>query len=206
MKKVLLYLLVAAAAFLIGAAAQSAAARTSARARAPIENVAVVVPPLIENAQNIETSCEESIAKPEIKYPKSEVVFDYNFKKFDPVGTYYPLRRLPYTLREFESIEIGGDYGDENHGNVYVDVAGTGNYNAAYTSFGTVTNRRVKLRFVADSSELDEFRFEGEFLRQGNVWNAADNVPVLRGTLQRFSNKQKVAEATVEFAIESGGC
>jgi hypothetical protein len=58
------------------------------------------------------------------------------------------------------------------------------------------------------SADGIEYRFDGEFLhRDLSAVANKENTPVLRGTLTKIKNGQKVAEAKVSFWLEqSHGC
>ena len=135
-----------------------------------------------------------------------EVVFDYDPTQFNPRGDYLILGRKPKEFREFDSIELAVDE-DKISGRVLISTSSYDDeYGAIYKISGVVTNQRISLIAVPSSEEAVGYRFEGEFLRQGELWRAGKSQAVLKGRLSKIKNGETIAEAVVKFRIEYLGC
>jgi hypothetical protein len=134
-----------------------------------------------------------------------EVVFDYDPTKFFPRGDYFILGRKPKEFREFDCFEIAVDE-DKISGSLMVSTFINGEYGGIYGITGVVTKERIS--FVATPTSEDDFgyRFDGEFLRDGELWRAGRFQPVLKGRLSKVKGGVTVAEAEVKFRIEYLGC
>lgn len=212
MKRILLNMLAVAAAFAAGALVENLA-NYAPRAAAPPP---VSQTPPVEDA-SVERESLERDQESDLRAPakqsetyacwkdaaKSRVVFGHNRKKFNPSATYYPAQDLPAAFRDFVGIEI--NVSDEGS-TVYLVNAAAEPYRLAYTSSGTITNLGANLTFIRNSLEHDEYRFEGEFLRHGEMWDAPENTAVLKGKLQKIYNGVKIAETKVSFIVETEGC
>lgn len=147
--------------------------------------------------------------------PAPEFVFDYDPKEFNPRGDYFILGRKPKDFREFDFFELvteeidskawgfatfGTNYYGKNE--EYHIISGNGEYAVK----GSVTKKR--LVFVASplSDEDFEFRFDGRFLKSGQIYKADKNQAVLKGKLTKLKNGVKIAEREVKFRIEYLGC
>ena len=136
------------------------------------------------------------------------VIFDYDSTEFNPRGDYYILGRKPKEFREFDCLELAVD--DNTYGQVrgqimiqtYVDEM----YAATYAISGRVDNKRIYLVTEPFSEEDVGYRFEGEFLRQGELWRARKSQAVLKGRLTKVKDGRTIAEAVVKFRIEYLGC
>ena len=135
-----------------------------------------------------------------------EVAFDYDPIEFNPRGDYFILGRKPKEFREFDGLEIAVDE-DKISGRVMISTYENGEYGGIYGISGVVTDRRISL-VAKPVNEEDDFgyRFEGEFLRKGELWRAAKYEPVLKGRLSKTKGGETIAEAEVKFRIEYLGC
>ena len=135
-----------------------------------------------------------------------EVVFDYDPTEFNPRGDYFILGRKPKTFREFDCLQIAVDE-DKISGRVmistYVDAVG---YESIYAISGVVTKRRISVVAKPVSEDAAAYRFEGEFLRSGELWRAGKSPAVLKGRLSKIKGGETIAEAVVKFRIEYLGC
>ena len=78
---------------------------------------------------------------------KSEVVFDYDPKEFNPRGDYFILGRKPKAFREFDCLELAvDDYGNGKAlGQAMVQTYADQTYSAIYGVSGVVTKQRICL-------------------------------------------------------------
>ena len=139
---------------------------------------------------------------------KSEFVFDYDPAEFNPRGTYYILGPKPKGFRNFDCLAVA--VGTNNNGTIWGAVliatySGAG-YDAPHIISAVVNKQGITL--VAEPFAEDDvgYRFEGEFLRQGELWRARKSEAVLKGRLTKTKAGEKVAEAMVKFRIEYLGC
>jgi hypothetical protein len=198
MKRTLGYVLVAFATFLIGTASHSVF-YTQAEPPPHFHEdwVPTVAPQVVNDFPPQETR------------KKSEYVFDYDPAEFNPRGTYRILGRKPKGFRNFDCLELGVDKHAHNgkpYGSVVLGTLSGAGYDAPHTISAVVTKQWIYL--VATPIPEDDFgyRFEGQFLRQGELWRAGPSKAVLKGRLTKTKGGEKVAEAMVEFRIEYLGC
>jgi hypothetical protein len=147
--------------------------------------------------------------------PLPEFTFDYDPKEFNPRGVYFILGRKPKEFREFEAFEMAID---ETNGRVWgYPVFATRYYgnnedyhvitgNGEYALKGLVTKKRLIFVAAPISEEDFEYRFDGRFLKSGQVYKAGKNQAVLKGKLTKLKNGVKIAEREVKFRIEYLGC
>jgi len=136
---------------------------------------------------------------------KPEVVFDYDPTEFNPRGGYFILGRKPKEFREFDCLEIAVDE-DKISGRVLISTLVNGEYGEIYGISGVVTKQRISLVAEPSSEEAAGYRFEGEFLREGELWRAGKSQAVLKGRLSKVKEGKTIAEADVKFRIEYLGC
>ena len=134
-----------------------------------------------------------------------EIVFDYNPAEFNPRGDYFILGRKPKEFREVDCLEIAVDE-DKISGRVLISTRVNDEYGGIYAISGLVTDRRISVVAIPGSEDDVGYRFEGEFLRQGEVWRAGKSEAVLKGRLSKIKGDATVAEAEVKFRIEYLGC
>jgi hypothetical protein len=134
------------------------------------------------------------------------VVFDYNSAEFNPRGDYLILGRKPKGFPEFDGLEIAVDE-DKISGRVLISTSSYDDeYGAIYGISGVVTNQRISLVAKPSSEDAVDYRFDGEFLRQGELWRAGKFQPVLKGRLSKVKGGKTIAEAEIKFRIEYLGC
>ncbi len=193
MKRTLCRLLVAIATFLIGT--------TSHRVFDSREEASPV--PQSEWVRATFQERDELPVRPQLAEP--EVVFDYDPTEFNPRGDYFILGRKPKEFREFDLLEIAVDE-DRISGRVLFSTYIDGQYDGIYATSGVVTKQRISLVAKPSTEDGVGYRFEGEFLRQGEVWRAGKSQAVLKGRLSKIKGGETIAEAVVEFRIEYLGC
>jgi hypothetical protein len=140
--------------------------------------------------------------------PTPHTVFDFDQRKFDPDGAYFIAGNRPKDFDEFSHLTISPFVQDgQLRGDVWLLTETHSTNETIPAAFALVTQRRVV--FVSrQSNDGFEYRFDGEFLYK-NLYAVAnkENTPVLRGTLTKIKNGQKVAEAVVSFWLEQfHGC
>ena len=193
MKRTLCRLLVALATFLIGTTSHLVFDRREAAS--PV--------PQTEWVRDAVQDRDELPLRPQFAEP--DVVFDYNPAEFHPRGDYFILGRKPKEFREFDLLEIAVDE-DKISGQVLFSTYANGEYGGIYATSGVVTKQRIYLVAKPSSEEDVGYRFEGEFLRQGEVWRAGKSQAVLQGRLIKTKGGETIAEAEVKFRIEYLGC
>lgn len=193
MKRTLCRLLVAIATFLIGT--------TSHRVLDSHEEASPV--PQSESARVTFQDQDELPLRPQ--YVEPEVIFDYDPTEFNPRGDYFIVGRKPKEFPEFDLLEIAVDE-HKISGQVLFSTYADGQYDGIYATSGVVTKQRISLVAKPSNEEDVGYHFEGEFLRQGEVWRAGKSQAVLKGRLSKVKDGQTIAEAMVEFRIEYLGC
>ena len=146
---------------------------------------------------------DELPLRPQLVEP--EVVFDYNPAEFNPRGDYFILGRKPKEFREFDCLEIAVDE-DKISGRVLFSTYADGEYDGVDAISGVVTKQRISLVGKPVYEEDVGYRFEGEFLREGELWRAGKSQAVLKGRLSKIKGGVTIAEAVVKFRIEYLGC
>ena len=137
---------------------------------------------------------------------KPRLIFDYDPEKFWPVGDYAFTGKRPKGLSWDDSFFITiwqVDNSDDDYVRFSIfDDRGNTDLSA---SFALVTERR--LFFVTQPSpEGFLYRFDGEFLRRGVIFDSAEGEVVLKGTLTKSKGDRTVAEWPVRFAVVHDGC
>ena len=135
-----------------------------------------------------------------------EVVFDFDPTEFNPGGHYQILGRKPKGFREFDSFGLPIDERGKVIGEVWLQYFVAEAYAANYAVSGSVTKERIYLVSQPLFEGDVEYRFEGEFLRQGELWRAGRSRAVLKGRLSKIKDGVKIAEAVVRFRVEYSGC
>lgn len=193
MKRTLCRLLVAMATFLIGTSSHLVFDRHEASS--PV--------PQTEWVRFTVQDRDELPLRPQLAEP--EVVFDYNPADFNPRGDYFILGRKPKEFREFDCLEIAVDE-DRISGRVLFSTYANGEYDGVDAISGVVTKERISLVAKPRYEEAVGYRFEGEFLREGELWRAGKSQAVLKGRLTKIKGGVTIAEAVVKFRIEYLGC
>lgn len=138
----------------------------------------------------------------------SEVIFDYDQAEFNPRGDYFILGRKPKDFREFDCLELAVD-NDSNgkvSGRVMIETYADQTYSSIYAVSGLVNKQTISIVAKPVFEEDVGYSFEGEFLRQGELWRAGKSRAVLKGRLSKIKGGEKIAEAVVRFRIEYLGC
>lgn len=187
MKRTLCRLLVALATFLIGATSHRVFDRH-------------------EEASSVRVTSQDPDEFPlRPQFAEPDVVFDYDPTEFNPRGDYFILGPKPKEFSEFDCLEIAVDE-DKISGQVSISTKVESEYDVNYEITGLVTRQRIYIVAKPWSEENVGYHFEGEFLRQGEVWRAGKSEAVLKGRLSKTKDGQTIAEAEVEFRIEYLGC
>lgn len=126
-------------------------------------------------------------------------------KKFDPEGQFNPLGNAPKGLEEVASIDLfrsgrGRPFTSHTHSGV-VSTRGV------VYRFKTISVSQNKFTFTTRVRQGTSYSFAGRFLK-GGVYAEMDseawNQPLLEGTLSKFKNGKKVAEARMRFSYFGG--
>jgi hypothetical protein len=141
--------------------------------------------------------------RPQLAEP--DVVFDYDPTEFNPRGDYFILGRKPKEFREFDALEIAV-YDDKIDGRIMISTYANDEYGGIYGITGVVTKQRISLVAKPTTEDAFGYRFEGEFLRQGDLWRAGKSQAVLKGRLTKTKGGEPIAEAEFKFRIEYLGC
>ena len=141
--------------------------------------------------------------------PSPHVIFDYDPVTFDTYGAYLIAGKRPKDFDEFSYLMIS-PYVQEGklRGDVWIRTETETTAESREATFALVTQRRVVVVSRQASNDGFEYRFDGEFLYKNlSAVTNNENKPVLRGTLTKTKNGQKVAEAVVSFWLEQfHGC
>jgi len=138
--------------------------------------------------------------------PKPTLIFDYNPEKFWPVANYAFTGKRPKGLAWDDSFFIKIWHWDESlHNYVWFSVFDERGNTDLWASFALVTERR--LFFVTQpTDEGFVYRFDGEFLRGGVIFDSAEGEQVLKGTLTKSKNNRTLVEWPVKFKVVHEGC
>ena len=138
--------------------------------------------------------------------PTQYLIFDYNVKKFDPRGTYFPLNPLPKEFAAFDLFEIACDeYQGRVWGSGLVQTRANDEYDFQNANVLLVTEKRLIFYSAPRYDAQFEYRFDGEFL--GNPGRLADTgKAAMRGTLTKLKDGRKIAECVVSFDVKYLGC
>jgi len=134
-----------------------------------------------------------------------DLVCDYDPKEFNPRGVYYIIRPNRTHFREFKSLALSLDH-ERAVGTADVQTYWRGVYGGPYLVFGSITKQRLAFVAVPISEEDFEYRFDGDFLRDGVLSDAPRNAAVLKGHLTKLKRGVKIAECEVSFRVEYLGC
>lgn len=198
MKRIALRVLVAIFAFGFGVVIDRVFSRPQAHRQ--VEQVQPVISPAVPACPAPTGYAVYSVT------PPAQSIFDYNPRKFDPRGSFYPLTPLPKEFAEVSYFELAIDEEDgEVWGSAYIQAHTDTSYEFPNAQFLLITERRVF--FVTSASEETGFayRFDGEFL--ANPASRMDSgKAVVRGTLSKSKNGRTVAECKVSFDVQYLGC
>jgi len=154
-------------------------------------------------------TAEAVIARPmPVSPPKPTLIFDYDLQKFDPFGHYAFTGKRPKGLLKDDSFFIviwHLDDTDTSHDYVWFSVFDERGNTDLFASFALVTERR--LFFVTQpTDEGFVYRFDGEFLRHGVIFDSAEGEVVLKGTLIKSRDNRTLVEWPVRFKVIHEGC
>jgi hypothetical protein len=159
------------------------------------------------NASYEPITAEAVIAAPmPVIPPKPTLIFDYDPDKFSPVADYAFTGKRPKGLAWDDSFFIEIWHWDESSRNyVGFSVFDERGNTDLWASFALVTERR--LFFVTQpTDEGFVYRFDGEFLRRGVIFDSAEGEPVLKGKLTKSKNNRTLVEWPVKFKVIHQGC
>jgi len=120
--------------------------------------------------------------------------------RFDPDGSFWILNETPNEFSEFGAINLNSKRSRR------LPVQGFELRTGKRIPFKTLTVKRVNFTFTTVTVGGVSYAFSGKFLK-GGVYSAGDlddTIPVLEGTLTKFRNGQKVAEAKLKFSYFGG--
>ena len=120
--------------------------------------------------------------------------------RFDPDGTFWILGDTPNDFSEFGAINLNAKRSRQ------LSVQGFELNNGKRLRFKTLTVKRDNFNFTTFELGGVSYAFSGKFLK-GGVYSAGDldeTIPVLKGTLTKFRNGQKIAEANLTFSYFGG--
>lgn len=119
--------------------------------------------------------------------------------RFDPDGTFWIHGDPPADFSEFDSINLNAKRAK------YLQTPGLRTRTTLHR-YKTLVVKRDNLTFTTMTVRRVFYTFSGKFLK-GGVYGAGDlddETPVLEGTLTRFRNGKKVAEANLKFVYFGG--
>ncbi len=120
--------------------------------------------------------------------------------RFDPDGSFWVLGNTPNEFSEFGGINLNAKRSRQ------LPVQGFQLNNGKALRFKTITVKRDNFTFTTITVGGVSYAFSGKFLK-GGVYSAGDlddTIPVLEGTLTKFRNGQKIAEAKLKFSYFGG--
>ena len=119
--------------------------------------------------------------------------------RFDPDGTFWIKGTPPADFSDFDSINLNAKRAR------YLESPGLRMRTTVYR-YKTLVVKRDNFTFTTMTVRGVFYTFSGKFLR-GGVYSAGDfddETPVLEGTLTRFRDGRKVAEANLKFTYFGG--
>jgi hypothetical protein len=120
--------------------------------------------------------------------------------RFNPDGQFWILGDTPHDFSEFGAINLNAKRSRQ------LPPQGFELNNGKRVRFKTLTVKRDNFTFTTFEIGGASYAFSGKFLK-GGVYSAGDlddTIPVLKGTLTKFRNGQKVAEANLTFSYFGG--
>ncbi len=119
--------------------------------------------------------------------------------RFDPDGTFWIKGKPPADFSDFDSINLNAKRVR------HLESPGLRMRTTVYR-YKTLVVKRDNFTFTTMTVRGVSYTFSGKFLR-GGVYSAGDfddETPVLEGTLTRFRDGRKVAEANLKFTYFGG--
>jgi hypothetical protein len=141
--------------------------------------------------------------------PSPHVIFEYDPVTFDTYGTYLIAGKRPKDFDELSYLMISPYVqAGKLRGDVWIHTESETTEESKEAVFALITHRRVLVVTRQSTTDGIEYRFDGEFLYKNlHAFANKENTPVLRGTLTKIQNGQKVAEAAVSFSLgQFHGC
>ncbi len=159
------------------------------------------------NVSTAPIAAEAVIARPmPVSPPKPTLIFDYDPKKFWPVAHYAFTGKRPKGLSWDDSFFIKiWHWDDSSHDYVWFSVFDERGNTDLWASFALVTERRL-LFVTQPTDEGFVYRFDGEFLRRGVIFDSAEGEVVLKGTLTKSKDNRTLVEWPVKFKVIHQGC
>lgn len=120
--------------------------------------------------------------------------------RFDPDGSFWVLGETPNEFSEFSGINLNAKRSRQLPGQ------GFSLTNGKTLRFKTLIVKRDNFTFTTVTVGGVYYAFSGKFLK-GGVYSAGDlddTIPVLKGTLTKFRDGQKIAEAKLTFSYFGG--
>ena len=121
--------------------------------------------------------------------------------RFDPSGAFWISGEPPAEFSDFSSINL-------NMRNLRrLPTTGLQLNDGTSFRFKTVVVKQNNFTFTTDVKRGLSYSFAGKFLKGGDfaaTWNGDDETPVLEGTLTRFKDGKKVADAKLKFTYFGG--
>jgi len=120
--------------------------------------------------------------------------------RFDPDGSFWILGQVPTEFSDFGEINLNAKRSRQ------LPVQGFYLNNGKRLRFQTLTVKRDNFTFTTVTLGGVSYTFSGKFLKGGVYYSSDldDTIPVLKGTLTKFRNAQKVAEAQLTFSYFGG--
>ena len=138
--------------------------------------------------------------------PTPTIICDYDPLKFEPIATFYVISQKPRTFGDYDLSPIYFEIlPTEREGQVNVRISDFGGHETPPTEFALVTDRRFFF-VTGQTSDGYEYRFDGEFLRRGILYDAREGKAVLKGTLTKARNGRTVFEWAMKFGIVYDEC
>ena len=143
------------------------------------------------------------VPAPPAPSPSPRAILDFDWAKFNPHGDYFILGKTPKELAEFRTLLISWYLEDGKlRGRVYLQTRANNTYELHTPTFALVTKRRLLIVTPPSSGNGFEYRFDGEFLHQNLNKFANKSKGVLRGTLTKVKDGQKLVERVVTLRVE----
>jgi hypothetical protein len=119
--------------------------------------------------------------------------------RFDPDGTFWILGDTPPEFSEFSAINLNAKRSRQ------LPIQGLELSNGKRLRFKTLIVKRDNFSFTTVELAGVSYAFSGKFLKGGVYYSYLDDtIPALEGTLTKFRNGQKVAEAKLTFSYFGG--
>ena len=133
--------------------------------------------------------------------PSSRVICDYDPTKFEPIAELTAMGKRKKSVQAVSFLLLPTGVNNQ----VTVDISDLGGQETPETNFALVTNKR--LFFVTDkTSDGFEYRFDGEFLQSGTLYEAPEGKVVLKGTLIKSKNGRTVVQWPLKFEVVQDRC